>query len=202
MRRLSSKSEEYSVVPYAFYEESPNWAVRYFHKMPHISTPHFREEGRECLIHLCCCVGYFPFALPDPLSSSLSQLLCSQGLTLVEASVGLHCFLAKRATRSGCLFSQPPPSWARNCQWLLLPPRTSVPGRRSLPTPAGFLGDLVADSTCLFRPCCCCAPLLQSLSSFTIPYRFLLTLLYIFLWLNLFSNPSLGLTVASCREAD
>lgn len=47
------------------------------------SCPISGRDDRDCLIHLCHCVRYFPFVPLDPRSSLLHQALCFWRLTSV-----------------------------------------------------------------------------------------------------------------------
>ena len=59
MRGLSYNSDGYyCVVPYAFYEETPHLSNLIFPQEATHFHAHFKEAGRECLIHLCHYVVY------------------------------------------------------------------------------------------------------------------------------------------------
>lgn len=182
-------------------EESPSWAVWDFHKRPPFPCSISGRGCRECLIHLCCWIFSICPSRSTVLLSLPDSVLPGADLT---GSISWAPLLSGKERYQRCqirVFILSASSIMGQELAMASSTKDFSPWQCSSLTPVGFFETLVADSACLFRPCCCVL-WLQSLSSVTIPYQFLLTLLYIFLGLNLFSNPSLGLTAASCWETN
>lgn len=149
---------------------------------------------------MCHHVEYFPLSLSDPFFHTLYS---PRGGPQWTALTGSLSSLAKRDTNknSGYLFSQSPPSWAKNWQWLLPLPRTSALVGCVLHTHVCFLGVLMVDSLCLFRHSCSLCSLVTRSGSFTILLG-ISQFSHIVPSLNFFSSPSLHGTFTSCQETN